>query len=249
MAEVYICPTQKIIHMRTTIIALILFVGISATANAQSLAIESYDAVVEMNSTNVKDYSGHVKVKNVTNIALDVYCKRMIFGTTNCAFDSAYFCWDLCYPNTVDQSFGPVTIGAGESTTNFTGHAYSPNTGVNCIDSIRYTFYNSQNNADSVSVVMKYSANSVFSVDEAALPVSDIFPNPASQFVTVQLVSTPKPGTTIEVFNLLGAKVRSIAAKGKRVEIPVSDLYNGIYLITLNVDGKAVETRKIVVRH
>lgn len=235
--------------MRLKVLALTLLIGVSFATLAQSLVIESYDNEVGMNSMAVSDYSGHVTVKNTSGTTLNVFCKRYIFSATPCAFDSAYFCWDLCYGNETNQSLGAVTINSGESNNYFSGHAYSPNTGVNCIDSIRYTFYDAQNTADSVSVVIVYSASNVFTVDEDQLPVADIFPNPASHFVTIQLVNTPKAGTTLDVFNLLGSKVRSIAVKGKTIEIPVTDLHNGIYLVTLNVDGKAVETRKIVVRH
>lgn len=235
--------------MKKVLLALTLILGVAFSSSAQSLMVESYDEVVGMNSSAVNDYSGHITVKNTSGTSIDVFCKRIIFGASQCAFDSAYFCWDLCYGNETDESIGTVSIGAGQSNNNFSGHAYSPNTGVNCIDSIRYTFFNAQNAADSVAVVVKYQSSNVFSVDEEKLPVSDLYPNPASQFVTVELVNMPKPGTTIEVFNLLGSKVRSIVVKGKRIEIPVTDLHNGIYLVTLNIDGKAVETRKIVVRH
>jgi len=237
--------------MMKTVLSALITLGMGFSAIGQSLTIESYSQTVNLNSRIIDDHSGYVAVKNVSGATVNVWVKRIIFGTSStwCAFDSAYFCWDLCYGNNVNASIGGLPVGAGQTSNAFTGHVYSTGSNVNCVDSIRYTFYNETNPNDSVSVVMRYQATSAFSIAEKEMPIAKMYPNPASNFVFVELATASAQGTTIELFNLLGAKVRTVKVTGTRTEIPVGDLHNGIYLCTINKNGKALETRKITVRH
>jgi len=235
--------------MKESILAVIAVIGLMASTVAQSLEVETYDAVVGMNSTMVNDYYAHADIKNISSNTINVKAKRYIYGTNWCAFDSAYFCWDLCYGSNVNASVGGNSIAAGQSNNLFSGHVYSTNDGTTCVDSIRYTFFNEANPNDSVSIVVKYDASAVFSVAESTLPVAKLYPNPAVNYVVVELNTPVSQGTTVELYNLLGAKVRSVKANSSRVEIPVADLHNGIYLCTITKNGKSLETRKINVRH
>ena len=235
--------------MKKSILAIVAVIGLMATTVAQSLEVESYDAVVGMNSTMVNDYYAHAEIKNVSSSPINVKAKRYFYGSSWCAFDSAYFCWDLCYGNNVNMSQGGVMINPAQTNNLFSGHAYSTNNGTACADSIRYTFFDAANPNDSVSIVIKYEASTVFSVGEKELPVAKMYPNPAVNFIVIELTTPATQGTTIELFNLLGAKVRTVKVSGTRTEIPVGDLHNGIYLCTINKNGKALETRKINVRH
>lgn len=241
-------------NMKKILLTTLTVAGIFLSGFAQSLEIESLDDVVELNSTAVNDYHGNIVVKNTTENDLDVKCKRMIFGSNWCAFDSAYFCWDLCYGNETNESLGYMTINAGENSapggfSYFSGHVYSTTSGATCVDSIRYTFFLDKDVNDSVSVVIKYASSAVVSVEERELEISEMYPNPAATFVVVELSNKLEKGASVEMFNLLGAKVREAAVNNGRVELNVTDLHAGIYLVTINKDGKAVETRKVVVRH
>lgn len=235
--------------MKKTILFFLFVTALSFGGFAQSLSVESYDTVVYMNSNNGGDYSAHVTIKNESGINLNVKAKRQFFGANWCAFDSAYFCWDFCYGNDVNRSVGTVAIPAGTSSSAFSGHVYASYSGVSCMDSIRYTFYDEMDASDSVSVVVKYGSTPDFSIDENKTLISQIFPNPADRFVTITLEKNAKAGTTVEVFNLLGAKVHSQNVSGNRLDINTANLHNGIYLVTIKENGKAVETKKLVVKH
>ena len=76
-----------------------------------------------------------------------------------------------------------------------------------------------------------------------------LYPNPAKNYFFVELAKQPKPNTTIEIYNLLGSKVRSIAVRSNKVEINVSDLKSGIYLYTISENGHSIETKKLVVKN
>lgn len=235
--------------MKKGILTLLVIFGALSLTFAQSLEVESYDEVVEINSSSIKDYSAHVKIKNIGNTAVTVNCKRIEFGSNWCAFDSNYFCWDLCYGNDVNWSIGGWTIQPGATDNSFSGHVYSTGNGTTCIDSVRYTFYVANNGNDSVSVVIKFSSSPVFSVAENKLQSSKAYPNPAKNFFFVELPKQPKANTTLEIYNLLGSKVRSITLRSAKVEVNVSDLKSGIYLYSIIENGNTIETKKIVVRN
>ena len=66
--------------MRKELLTLIAIVGTFSLAFAQSLQVESYDEVVEINSSSINDYPAHVKIKNISGTAVTVNCKRIEFG-------------------------------------------------------------------------------------------------------------------------------------------------------------------------
>jgi hypothetical protein len=237
-------------NMKRLVLVAFLMIGLVSLANAQNLAFESVDEMVEVNSTAVGDYAGYAIIKNTsTTDTIDVFCKRQFFGSNWCAFDSAYFCWDLCYPSNIGQSFGSISLNPGQDTNAFSGHVYSTNTGVNCVDSVRYTFYNARDVNDSLSVVIKYAASTTFRLEENTVAIKNIYPNPATQFVFIEIEEHERDGLTVDLYNLLGSKVRSEVVTSNRVRLNVADLHAGIYLCTVSKRGTAIETQKIVVKH
>jgi hypothetical protein len=220
-----------------------------ATMVAQSLTVTNYVKYVGMNSTAISDYSSYVSLKNVSSTPKDVKVKRVEFSSTSCAFDSMYFCWDLCYGANVKQSVGSVTIAANEVNSFFTGHAYSKGDNGNCSDSTRYTFFVESNPNDSVSIVIVFQASSTFSVRELGKPVLKAYPNPANQVFVVELAAQPTANTNLEMFNMVGSKVMNAPLNGIKTELNVSHLPSGVYVYSIVQNGKVTDTRKLVVRH
>lgn len=235
--------------MKKTLLVGLFAFGMLGFSFAQSLSITSADETVGVNSTSANDYFGRIIVKNNDTAVVDVYCKRQFFGSGWCAFDSAYFCWDLCYPNSINQSIGGVSLNPGQDTNAFSGHVYSSTNGSSCVDSIRYTFYNGSDIADSISIVIKYEASATFDVEENDLAFDNIYPNPVSQILFIELADQNTRGLTVDLYNLLGSKIRSVDVTSNRIELNVADLHAGIYMCTISKNGTAIETRKIVVRH
>ncbi len=236
--------------MKKGLLTILTVIGFIAATTAQSLQVESYDAVTNVNSVHGGvDYEAHVTIKNIGTSAVNVLCTRYEYGANWCAFDSNYFCWDLCYGNATSQSIGGWLIQPEDINNQFSGHVYSPYSSATCVDSVRYVFYVENNRNDSVSVVLKFSAAPNVGVEEDNLKSVTAYPNPARYFFFVEFKNQPEANTTIEVYNLLGSKVKSVSAKSKKVEINVSGLKSGIYLYTISKDGNAVETRKIMVNN
>ena len=78
-----------------------------------------------------------------------------------------------------------------------------------------------------------------------AYPSVSVFPNPASDYITVNNEEAVK---TIYVFNLLGRKMRNFEVeKGERYEI--GDLPNGLYVIQLiDKNNKVLTTQRLTKR-
>lgn len=241
----------KFQRMKKGLLAVVAMIGITSMAFAQSLEVVSYDEMTYMNSTSKNDYSAHVEIKNIGSSTVNVLCARYEYGTSStwCAFDSTYYCWDLCYPADRDTSVGGWMIAPGATDKNFSGHAYSGTNGATCMDSVLYTFWVETNPSDRVSVVLKFSSTPTFSVAEESLQTSKAYPNPAKNFFYVELNKQPKANTTLEVYNLLGSKVISRPLYNQKVEVNVANLNSGIYVYTISENGQAVETKKIVVKN
>ena len=83
------------------------------------------------------------------------------------------------------------------------------------------------------------------SIDEADSQVA-IFPNPTNDFVTIS--SNNKELKRIEINNLLGEKVKSFQVGNhlKQQTLNISDLLIGVYIVTIEVEGKIMITKKLI---
>ena len=73
-------------------------------------------------------------------------------------------------------------------------------------------------------------------------PIVSVFPNPATEYITVTNEETVK---NIFVFNLVGRKIKTFdVTKGERYEI--SDLPNGLYVVQLiGRNNKVMTTQRL----
>jgi photosystem II stability/assembly factor-like uncharacterized protein len=89
-------------------------------------------------------------------------------------------------------------------------------------------------------VIVKYSEAT--SVQETSGPIISCYPNPASDWITIENVQV---GSVVSMHNALAEMVFTQAAMSDRIQIDVRDLAAGIYFV--NVSGDLIETRRIVV--
>ncbi len=75
-----------------------------------------------------------------------------------------------------------------------------------------------------------------------------IFPNPASDRVTVELANAPSSPMSLELFRADGSLVRRQVLHGARTTLDVSKLSNGPYLIRVH-DGTTHLLKRVVVQH
>lgn len=96
--------------------------------------------------------------------------------------------------------------------------------------------------------VFKKEKVATLSVSENNELISGIFPNPASDKVTVMVDS--KAGATIRVVNMTGAVVHESAASNglEAMSISTEHFTNGVYLVQVS-NGTATATQRLVVQH
>jgi hypothetical protein len=196
-----------------------------------------------------EDIESFIFVRNTTSSPIDVMVKKveisLISGSVNT------FCWGLCFAPNVYVSPDPKTINAFTTdSTDFSGH-YSPLTFAGA-SVIRYVFYVQANPSDSVCVNVTYNALEVGVHNQTAKNIlSGAYPNPANNTVNFEYSLNTENAGSVIIRNLLGSVVKKsvlTSAEGK-LSIFTGDLPEGIYFYSLDVDGKTMITRKLIVRH
>jgi len=242
--------------MKTLVLFFLFLFCIFSYGYNQSLALADSAGPVQNNSTitvtghvNDAELLSYMFVKNTTSAAIAVKVKKveisLITGSTNS------FCWGLCFPPNVYVSPTPLTINShATDSTDFAGH-YSPNlfTGIS---TVRYVFFNNANPSDSVCVNIAYDALQVgISTQTIKNILSGAFPNPANNAVNFDYALNSENIGTLIIRNLLGTVVRNTNLKSNesKVSIFTGDLPEGIYFYSLDVDGKSLATRKLIIKH
>lgn len=199
------------------------------------------DTVLLVGFTTDSEIVAHAVVTNNTDQSMDIKVRRtelqVVEGTLN------EFCWaENCYPPTVDESFGHQTLGPGESSgdEDFSGH-YHPlgNFGDSFIE---YKFFNMNNESENVKFVAWYAAT-IVGVDQIADAELLVYPNPATDEVTI------KSGSPIEqvlLYNQIGQLTNQFDVMDNAVNINISDQEPGLYFIQIQ-SSKQTTTRKLVI--
>ena len=160
-------------------------------------------------------------------------------------------------PNpTVTASSSPSMICAGESATITANGAltYSWNTtatvsaiAVSPTVTTNYTVVGTNSVGCTHSLVVAQSVNACLGVHENTGNTSfiSIFPNPNNGIFTIELTNSTET-SSIEVYNILGSKIKGQKLNSEKTEINLQDQTNGVYFIYLIENNKKVNVSKIV---
>lgn len=194
----------------------------------------------------------YANVTNNTGNAMNIMVARkeivLIEGTYT------QICWaGLCYSPTMDTSanYQLVLAGGTSADEDFSGH-YVP-FGFIGTSIIEFTFYNIADPSVNVSVVVKFWASPEGIAEDAMRggSISDIYPNPATNYVNLDynLTSQVKEAK-VRVVNLLGSVVKEaiIENNTNQLRMDISDLDNGVYFYSVIVNGDTYKTKKLIVR-
>ena len=88
------------------------------------------------------------------------------------------------------------------------------------------------------------STISVVEVDKLAN--IDIFPNPATQYITVRNNDPSLAMTTVRIFDINGRLVKNLKVDGTEARIELQDCSNGTYFVKIFAEDKVIATSKIV---
>jgi hypothetical protein len=228
----------------------------SVTAFAQSLSLSNSSGNItndqlfrnDFDTTTLYHDYDDFNVKNNTGLKIQVMVKKVYLEM--CPDTKNFMCWGLC---TEDFIAGPLEIPAnGTNTDDFSCH-YDPR-GKTGTSLVRYVFYKEGSPQDSVCFRMRY--NHPFDVGIKEInnnyTFSNAFPNPASNLFTVNYsYSSEVTDAAIVVADLMGKVVRNIPLNNNqgKITINTTDMANGIYIYSLRLNGRIVNTKKLVVNH
>ena len=197
---------------------------------------------------------GYTDVTNETSSAMTIKVIRenldVVPGTLNA------LCWaGLCFGPATDTSTTQLTLDAGATTGDgeeFSGHYY-PSDSIG-ISFVKYYFYNVDNPDERSEIVVQYIAEYV-GLGEGIMAdgfISEIYPNPATNFVSINYTLTPQVNSaSVRVINLLGKVVKEtrIEMGSNKVKLDVSDLSSGVYFYSVIINEEVYKTKKLVVKN
>ena len=198
--------------------------------------------------TNLMQAEGTVENTN-GSVPIAIRAERITIdtvpGTQN------YFCWEQCYEPPTSISPTTITLDPGQRMDQFYAD-YKPN-GIAGVSTLQYCFYDDTNQADSVCVIVRFTASplgvqDVFMGNQSG--ISESFPNPAKTFASVNYaLSAGWTNAEVAVYSMLGAKVKNVKLTEDQgtLKLDVATLPSGMYFYTLSVDGKGVSTKKMLV--
>ena len=159
-------------------------------------------------------------------------------------------CWaGYCYPPEVNQADYPLILAPGESQTSCFTHFLTG--GVAGSSLVRWTFFDTGNPADSVSVVINYIT---YPAGIGAPPANDrvlVYPNPADNLLCFVLKDPGISGMKIVLRAVTGQKT---ALECQRVSpgkfcMDTSDLPCGIYVYSVVSHGSPVAGGLVSIVH
>lgn len=196
------------------------------------------------------EYKVGVKIINLDDEDRDVLATRL---TNDLATGhGSYFCWDLCYDETVDQSGGPITIAAGDTTRTIEQYlTFLPNQ-IDGYSEVTMVFTDVVS-GENLQRTYQFSVGGVLAIwDDLDLAqvLGAPYPNPAQSQTTLTYAL---PGgvkkAELRVINLIGKQVinQPLNLIQGRETLSLQAFSPGMYFVHLFVDGQSVVSRKLIV--
>ena len=248
---------MNIVYRISVLIALISCV---TSTQAQSLSIIDSmgniltdDTIFVQISVNDYDIQVPAGVENTSGNALDVNVTRIeedVLPNT-----SSFFCWGSCTgvitsgQTPVLTPSGSVAINGGEivpgNGDGFLFH-YDPNYQAGT-SLFKMTFFDVNDTLDKASVYISItSVEDNVSIQEHETELLTVYPNPAQQFVNVQIPEGVRP-TLLRVINVYGQEVLRMKNTLQFTTLDLS-FESGIYFVELYTSDGQVAVKKFIKR-
>lgn len=223
---------------------------ILAYAASQAQSFNLVNPTTHYSNANTAQVSqGFATINNSSASSKNVMVERTVNNLA--PGHTGYFCWDVCYGESVNLSSGYLTIAAGANNSSF--YCDIDPHGSAGVDSVCYSFFDMTNSADHVDICMYFDIGTgISTVDASATsPLSAASPNPANTLSGISYNTDVTKNPKLVIYDLLGGKVfetRLIQKQGAFI-LNVSDFKQGVYVYSLVENDKIVATRKLVVTH
>jgi len=240
--------------MKLLVLAAVLLTAIPMNAQDMFLSWEGEtlgDTLTIWGSPDSSEIVFHAVVHNMTVSWMEIKVRRNQIEMVDSS--SSYFCWGACFPDDIVESPDSILIPSGGSSvdTAFSGR-YMPNTKIGT-SIVEYMFYNADNEDQFVKVLVKYRASpeGIADILMRGGNISELYPNPATKFVSVDFDLPAKvKSASIRIVNLFGSvlKVLDVEHGTNKLTVDVSGLESGIYFYTVLLNGHVYETKKLIVQ-
>ncbi len=231
-----------------------LFLGLFVSAQSFSLvstdgnAIQNGDTVTLVNTDPNASFNLIVWVTN--NALTTKYVKAMRTQISIVNGSENYFCWGNCYDTTIYVSLDSVKMDSKQTEKGFSGdYDANGNPGKSII---KYTFYDVANPSDKIEFYAEYYAGSSVGINNNSLiyKLSNAYPNPAKNAFNINYDLSSANTARIEIMNIIGStvKMQELSTQSTSASIDISNLNNGIYFYNIIVDGKKVESKKLIIQ-
>jgi hypothetical protein len=205
---------------------------------------------------SILEFALDLHVINTSTVSMELKMRTTEMDV--CPNTTSATCWSLCPPystagaNPIQISTFSQIIAPGDTASVCSLH-YKP-ANLNCCSMFKYEWLDVDNqNAVVAELIVRYVHTSAgtactVSVKEEGFDAEVVIsPNPANEMVTFSLSGIENfNGMSINVFDMLGKKVSSIAQVGSENSLNVSDFKNGMYFISIMKNGSLIKTSKLI---
>jgi len=205
--------------------------------------------MVVLNDTTI-DVEVDLIAKNISSTQVTVKVKKTAKSLVSP--QTAHFCFaGGCFSDTTTYSPTQAVIAAGATDNSFSGHITPNNSKGSAL--VYYKFYNTRNLNDTVSVYIQTEIwpSGIDNLTDNQVTLGNAYPNPATSSFSIDYSVNLNSSARLVVRNLIGIKVREEVLSGTdgKAKFDVSDLPEGIYLYSVEIDGKNISAKKMLVRH
>lgn len=219
---------------------------------AQSLTlhyngVDVSNAEITVNGLPTADYIKAIfLITNTTASTIDVMAKKRVIEELAGSYNT--FCLGNCYPPEVNETTESFPISAGAITDNddfYIEFLPEGNTGTSKIE---YEVYNESNIDDKVTVIVNFNV-SLTGINTFTSNASlNINSNSSNTTVNYSLPNQSANSKLI-ITNILGVRQYELPVNEQsgRIELPTGNLPRGIYICSLQQEGRTVVAKKFIV--
>ncbi len=225
------------------------------TVNGQNIKLlyneeDVSNSEITVEGTPSRDMKVIINISNTSSSDIQVKIKKRVIE--NIEGSENTFCLGECFSPTVEESPNPFTIGAGQTTTSSDFYVEFYPQGNSGNAKISYEVFNISDEDDKASITINFSIQEGTGITPQTLvPSIFAYPNPVESNVLNISYSRNilNSDAKITVKNIVGVTLleRKIQQENGNVSFDVSSLANGIYLYSVEQDGKILATKKLLV--
>lgn len=244
---------------------------VSGTTNYSNIDTSIYAAMTQINFTNVSSYT--MRIGAVGRVSANSVRQSSFYFKPFTAFNQALPVNLLSFRAKLENNVNAELTWSTTSEEDLNRfEVYRSNDGLNFypiatvkannfssdVMNYSYTDYNIENKGVFYRLKLidnsgnyKFSHVSLVKLNIPTRPVSvAVYPNPATDYVNIQLNTTDESGSKVEILNAFGKEVQCFInpeiSAGNAVMIDVKDLEKGVYIINiLNNDGSSTSSKFI----